>query len=211
MMQTCNAASVWQNNSYTHFGVPTTRTIVPLVRVNGQIQDAPPNWKIPLCQVETPALYQSGSLVASASALTFTKLQELVIPAGTVVGGERFMHGIGLAVPQRGTTADVTLALRITDSAETSVVSTALVVIAVPTSGGARYANASIFMYYDAVTGKMQILIDARSDTIYARSVFPGMNFNPAIIQKIQLGVTLSAIAASQSADVEFLTMGRMN
>lgn len=211
MIPACNAASVWQNNSYTHFGVPTTRTIVPLVRVNGQIQDAPPNWKIPLCQVETPALYQSGSLVASASALTFTKLQELVIPAGAVVGGERFLHGIGLAIQQRGTPANVTLALKITDSAETSVVSTDLLVIPVPTSGGTDYANASIFMYYDAVAGKMQILVDSRNDATYARTVFTGMNFNPAIIQKIQLGVTLSANAASQSADVEFLTMGRMN
>ena len=121
------------------------------------------------------------------------------------------MHGIGLAIQQRGTTANVTLALKITDSAETSVVSTDLLVIPVPTAGGTDYANATIFMYYDAVAGKMQILVDSRNDVTYARTVFTGMDFNPAIIQKIQLGVTLSAIAASQSVDVEFLTMGRMN
>lgn len=211
MDNACSAADVWKNNSYPHFGIPSTLTIIPQVRIQGQVSDLPPGLRIPACNLETQALYQSGALVASASSLSFVKLQELVIPAKAVVGGERFQNAFGLAIQQRATTATATVTLKITNQGETVTDSQTILSIAVPTSGGTDYANGTLLMYYDAVAGKMKVLGDLRNDTTYSRTVFTDMNFDPTIIQKIQIGVTMSAIAASQSVDVEFLTMGRIN
>lgn len=209
----CDTVAMWQNSSRKHFGTPSNMFVKPTVRINGSVADIPDAYKIPLCYLERAELFQSGSAVANVATAALTVVNELVIPANTVKGGERFRGGLSTsASPVAGSTNVVTLSVRVTDAAGAVVAGTVtLVALTHPTSAPARQAVAMLDFYYDAALASLRIMSSTRNDSVYATTPGGSIPFDPTVGQRIQFCVQNSSIANSEVAIITFATLGRTN
>jgi hypothetical protein len=213
-MSNCDNLTYWKNNSQPHYGVPVNRTVIPLVRTNGQPGDIPAGYKISLCFLETNALYQSAPLVANSAVAAFVPFSELYVPAGNVQGGERFAANVALSAPVVGSSTDtVSLQIRIADAAGVVVGGTTqtILTLAVPTSGSAKVANAALDFYYDDVANALQVFTKTRSDATYAQNVLASIPFVKTADQRIQVGIIQSDVSHSEVITFTHATIGRVN
>lgn len=210
---TCETIPMWENNSRAHYGVPNYQFVKPMARINGQPNEIPDGYKIPLCFLERAELFQSGLTTTVGNTVAPIVPVELYIPAGAVKGGERFTAALSASVPvQAGSTDTFTLGIRVTDAAGTVTPSpVSAVTLAWPTSGGTRQIIVQADFYYDAVAGALKFITNTRSDTTYATTVGGSIPFDPAVIQRVQLFGSHANVALSESATFTFGTIGRVN
>ena len=210
----CDNLLTWKNNSRQAYGFPTSRFVIPTVRVNGQFADIPQSYAIPRCFLEQSSLYQSGLSVATSAVAAFTSPLEPYVPANEVVGGERFRATLAFSVPVTASSTDtVTMSIRVADAAGTLVpgVTDNILTLAVPTSGSTKFASVVLEFYYDANDGQLHLIASTRSDATYATTVLADLDFDITEIQRIQLGVTQSDISHSEVVTFLYGTIGRLN
>lgn len=212
-MSNINNLEYWNNSSQPHYGVPNSRVVIPLVRTNGQPGDIPGGFKIPSCFLESNTLYQSAPLVAISGTTAFVPIAELYVPAGRLLGGERIRANVAFSAPITPSSVD-TVTLRIQVANAGAIVTEGPVTIltmTVPVATAVKLANAELDMYYNVLTGQLNVFATTRSDATYASGVLAPLAFSNTADQRIQIGIVQSSTAQNEVITFTYASIGLVN